>query len=101
MSCLGNPGGMNAIHLYLMEKNKEDKKERKLNIQVEQILDHESDLFVLCPWMVFRVKLLSFFSMFPNPIYVGNMFRLLKQRPTFGFQPGVLFNRFEVEPGHL
>ena len=44
---------MNAIHLYLMEKNKEGKKESKLNIQVEQILDHESDLFVLCPWMVF------------------------------------------------
>lgn len=101
VSCLGNPGGLNAIHLYLMEKSKEDKKEWKLNIQMEHILDHESDLIVLCPWMVFRVKLLSFFSMVPNPMYVGNMFRLLKQRPTFGFQPRVLFNRFEVEPGHL
>ena len=92
---------MNAIHLYLMEKNKEGKKESKLNIQVEQILDHESDLFVLCPWMVFWVKLLSFFSMVPNPMYLGNMFGLLKRRPTFGFQPRVLFSRFEVEPGHL
>lgn len=46
-------------------------------------------------------KVTFLFSMVPNPMYVGNMFRLLKQRPTFGFQPRVLFNRFEVEPGHL
>ena len=68
---------------------------------MEQILGHENDLFVLCPWMVFRVKLLSFFGVVPNSVYVGNIFGFLKQIPTSGSQPRVLFSRFEVEPGHL
>ena len=51
--------------------------------------------------MVFRVKLLSFFGVVPNSVYVGNIFGFLKQIPTSGSQPRVLFSRFEVEPGHL